>query len=187
MRGRLRFADLSRSVSIMATSETPPLRGLVGRSILLVDDEHDILSALGEVLRREFGGVTVHTADSGPGALDVLARHPPDVILSDYRMPQMNGIEFLQRARQVAPSASQMLITAYPDLQVAVDAIDKAGIEGFFVKPLNLLQLLDTVAATLHERVARGLRARAAAASYPMGRAPLDPGRQSPPVPNESP
>lgn len=130
-----------------------------------MDDERDILNALQELLQHEFEGVQVHAMPSGPAALELLSREPVDIIISDFRMPVMNGLQFLQEARRTTPGASQMLVTAYPDLQVAVEAIDTAGIEGFFVKPLNLQQFLDTVSATLHERIARQLRGRAHAAA----------------------
>ena len=79
--------------------------------LLVVDDEPYILSAIGRSLRRE--RLRVLTAGSGSEALELLARQRVDAVLSDYKMPGMDGAEFLRRARSVAPGARRILLTGW--------------------------------------------------------------------------
>jgi CheY-like chemotaxis protein len=120
--------------------------------ILLVDDEPDILESLGTLLERSLPDVRVVTASSGDQALELLADGSCDLVLADYRMPGMDGLEFLRRAQADAPGVPRMLITAYPDLQVAMEAINTAGVDSFLTKPLDTAQVLEQVRAALFRR-----------------------------------
>jgi response regulator RpfG family c-di-GMP phosphodiesterase len=72
-------------------------------------------------------------------------------------MPGINGLEFLERAREIAPESTRILITAFPDLKVATEAIEEAGISNYFVKPFDPGQLLDAVQVALHGHASRHL------------------------------
>jgi CheY-like chemotaxis protein len=87
----------------------------------------------------------VVTAPSGHEAVTVLERQPVDLVLSDYRMPGMDGVTFLRRAREVAPDAPRILLTAYPQLSIATRAVEDAGIHEFLTKPLDLGDLVGTI------------------------------------------
>ncbi|MGE0918705.1 response regulator [Trichlorobacter lovleyi] len=113
-------------------------------TVLLVDDEPNILQALQRLLRRETFRIV--TAASGTEALQLLSQlRGVAVILSDMRMPAMNGAEFLKRSREFAPESVRMLLTGYSDISDAVDAVNQGGISRYLSKPWNDTDLLQAV------------------------------------------
>lgn len=91
--------------------------------LLFVDDEEMAVVGFTRRYGEEF---TVYTATDGKRALETLRGHPQiAVIVSDQRMPVMSGVELLSRARSIMPDAIRMLMTAYTDLEVVIDAINK--------------------------------------------------------------
>ena len=94
------------------------------RRILLVEDEPDIRASLKDLLEMQIPGAQVATAGNGAEGLQEIQRSRPHVIITDYKMPGMNGLEFLQAARAYAPETPRMMMTAYPDLEVATRAIN---------------------------------------------------------------
>jgi two-component system, NtrC family, response regulator HupR/HoxA len=121
--------------------------------VLVVDDEPRVLDALEAILAAEF---RVLTAPSGPAALELLAQHEIAVIVTDYRMPQMSGVELLRRSRELAPEAMRIVLTAYTDVESLMDAINTGGIYHFISKPWDPHELTVVVrrAAERH-RLAR--------------------------------
>lgn len=111
-------------------------------TILAVDDEKENLNLLARVFDERH---RVLTARDGPAALDALGRHDVHVILADQRMPGMTGIELLETARTRHPEAVRILITAYPDTDVAVGAINRGGVQRFVSKPFDPAELLAVV------------------------------------------
>lgn len=128
------------------------------QTVLLVDDEADIRDSLQMLLEASVEGIEVLTAESGQAALDRLQRQPIDLIITDYKMPGMNGLEFLQRAQKVAPKTPRILVTAFPDLEIAIKAINEAGIENFFTKPFEPEQVLGVVRELLQEQRTQAMR-----------------------------
>ncbi len=78
-----------------------------------------------------------------------MEEHEIDVVISDFRMPGMDGLEFLRRAMERTPAAARILITAYPQLSLAMDAINDAAIQNFFTKPLQPAKVEEAVKAAL--------------------------------------
>lgn len=103
-----------------------------GPAILLVDDEIAILDGLRRQLRKKF---TVHTATSGAQGLELLAAHPVSVVVSDMRMPQMDGATFLSRVRNLHPDVVRILLTGQADTQAAITAVNEGQIYRFLTKP----------------------------------------------------
>ncbi len=101
--------------------------------VLCVDDEVNVLNVFKRTLGRHFDLIV---ADSGEKALGLLSEHPDvAVILSDYAMPGINGVEFLKQARLIAPDAIQLLLTGNIELDVAVNAINETDIFRYLPKP----------------------------------------------------
>ena len=124
------------------------------RTLLLVDDEPNILSALSRLLRRE--GYQLLTARSPLEAFELLAKHKVHVVLSDQRMPEMTGTEFLSRVRQMYPDTIRIVLTGYTDLESVTDAINRGAIYKFLTKPWSDDQLREQIRDAF--RVADGLR-----------------------------
>lgn len=119
----------------------------VKAAVLLVDDEAAILSALQRVFRKS--GYQILTAESGEQALDVLTREAVDVVLTDMRMPGMDGSELLQRVRRNWPNVSRVLMTGHADLNQTIRAINEAGIHHYIGKPWDDDELLSVMAEAL--------------------------------------
>lgn len=103
------------------------------KSLLIVDDEAGILSAMRRLLRRD--GYEIFTVGSAREGFEVLARHDVQVILSDQRMPEMNGTEFLSRARDLYPDTIRIVLSGYTDLESISGAINRGAIYKFLTKP----------------------------------------------------
>src|SRR5881275_2417207 len=114
----------------------------MARPILLaVDDDVNVLEAVVQDLRRQYGQeYRVMRAASGQAALDTLTQlktrgEAVGLLLSDQRMPGMNGVEFLVRSREIYPDARRVLLTAYADTEAAIQAINSARIHYYLNKP----------------------------------------------------
>lgn len=112
--------------------------------VLFVDDEENILKALQRLTMDE--PFETEIAGSGEAGLQKLAAlGNVALIVSDQRMPGMNGAEFLQQSQQLAPDAIRMLLTGYSDISAAADAINKGGASRYLNKPWNDDDLLQTL------------------------------------------
>lgn len=112
---------------VQTSLETPPF------TLLCVDDEANILSALRRLFRPL--GYRVHVATSGAEGLEILAREPIDLVISDMRMPVMDGATFLAEVRQRHPGAARILLTGYADMDSTVAAINQGEIYRYISKP----------------------------------------------------
>lgn len=114
------------------------------QTILCVDDEIDNLDALERLFRAKY---TVLRATSGPEALKVLDqnRGSVSVIITDQRMPEMTGVEFLQKALEKSPGSIRILLTGYTDMESVVSAINTGQIYRYLNKPWDPMDLLHTV------------------------------------------
>jgi len=111
-------------------------------TILIVDDEESILNSLQRVFHKE--GYELITARSGQEGLARLKEEGKEfsLIISDQRMPGMNGVEFLEKAKNIFPQAARILLTGYSDTEAVVEAINKGGIHRYMAKPWNEEELL---------------------------------------------
>ncbi len=112
--------------------------------ILFVDDEENILKSLTRLFMDE--EYEILTASSGAAGLAVLGDNPDvALIVSDQRMPQMTGVEFLEKARVLAPEAVRIILTGYADGQSAIDAINRAAANRYISKPWDDGELVTMV------------------------------------------
>ncbi|MDI6629571.1 FAD-dependent oxidoreductase [Rhodococcus sp. NPDC079359] len=109
--------------------------------ILSVDDDPGVSRSVARDLRRRYGEqYRIVRAESGAGALDALKElalrgTPVAILLADYRMPQMSGMEFLEQAMDIFPTARRILLTAYADTDAAIDAINVVDLDYYLLKP----------------------------------------------------
>ncbi|MNF58228.1 Hydrogenase transcriptional regulatory protein hupR1 [compost metagenome] len=110
--------------------------------ILFVDDEERILRSLAMQFRRQYDVLT----ESDPlRALERLKSEPVQIIVSDQRMPQMSGAQFLAQASEIAPHSLRILLTGYSDLDAAVDALNNGGIFRYLTKPWDQQEMAFTL------------------------------------------
>jgi len=102
-------------------------------TLLFVDDEVNVLSSL-KRLFRPFG-YRIFTAEGGAQGLEIMARETIDIVISDMRMPQMNGAEFLQKVKEQWPDTVRILLTGYAEIGATIDAINKGHIYRYISKP----------------------------------------------------
>ena len=128
-------------------------------AIITVDDDPDVSRAVARDLRRKYGSeYRIVRAESGSSALEALRElklrgDQVAVILADYRMPNMNGVEFLEHAMDVYPGARRVLLTAYADTSAAIDAINVVDLDHYLLKPWDppeekLYPVVDTLLDT---------------------------------------
>ena len=111
--------------------------------VLFVDDEPQLLSAIQLTMRKH---VQVHTAANGAEGLSVIQEMGPfALVVSDMRMPGMNGAQFLTKVRELAPQSVRMILSGQSDIQAAIDAVNEAHIFRFLSKPCPPHQLLAAV------------------------------------------
>jgi len=124
--------------------------------LLVVDDEEIVLVALRQTLLQL--GYRVTTASDAGKALGTLQEHEFAAVITDHQMPTLTGLEFLAQVRAVQPDASRVLITAVLNLSTVIDAINKAEIFRFLIKPWEREELLGTVRAAVERN--QSVRAR---------------------------
>jgi putative nucleotidyltransferase with HDIG domain len=104
-------------------------------TVLFVDDEVNILKALQRLLRSE--EMNVLCASRASEALELIEKHPTQVVVTDQRMPEMSGVDLLARVRERQPDVVRMMLTGYTEMKVAVDAINRGEIYRLITKPWN--------------------------------------------------
>ena len=112
-------------------------------SVLFVDDESNILSSLKRLVKPL--GVRCHIANSGPEALALLEEQKIDLIISDMRMPEMDGATFLTQAKKLQPDTVRMLLTGFADIDSTIHALNEGEISRYISKPWNDQELLQII------------------------------------------
>ena len=117
--------------------------------ILIIDDERAIRNSMREIL--EFEGYQVETADSGKGGLELAAKQAFDLIFSDVKMPEVDGLEVLRKLQESEAPCPVIMISGHSDIKTAVEAL-KTGAYDFITKPLDLPRLLNTTKNALEQK-----------------------------------
>ncbi len=116
-------------------------------TILFVDDEANILQSLKRLFRRE--PYTILTASSGKKGLKILAETPVDLLISDHRMPEMTGVEFMAQVKERLPNIMRIILTGYTNVNSITAAINEGNVYKFILKPWEDDQLKETVREAL--------------------------------------
>ena len=123
--------------------------------VLVVDDEPDMLVNVARILRR--GRYECVTAGSGDEAMTLFQQRRPDLVLTDLRMPGMDGLALLRAVTQHVPPTPVVIFTAYTSEAISQEAL-AAGASAFLAKPFTGAQLLESVRAALDHGGRRGAR-----------------------------
>jgi two-component system response regulator AtoC len=115
-------------------------------TVLIVDDEEVLAGAMGDYLGRH--GYDVNVKSTGEEALQLIEKEPPDIVVLDYRLPRLDGLEVLRRIKESRPEIEVIMLTAHGSVQGAVEAM-KLGAYDFLGKPLDLEELRLVVAKAL--------------------------------------
>lgn len=115
------------------------------KTVLVIDDQGDILDGVRELIENGIPETKVVTAGNAQEALRVIGETKIDLLIVDYKMPGMNGIEFLQEIQRRGRSIPRFIITAYPDADLAEAAINNLQVEGFFQKPLRVREFVTAI------------------------------------------
>ena len=122
---------------------------LPNRTLLLLDDERNVLNALVRLFRRE--GYRILVATRAREALELLAANEVQVVISDQRMPEISGTDFLARARELHPQTVRMVLSGHADLETIRDAINRGAVWQFLSKPWDDDELKSIVRAAFAE------------------------------------
>jgi DNA-binding NtrC family response regulator len=121
----------------------PSGAALPARTLLLVDDEPNVLAALKRLFRRE--GYAILTAEGGRAGMELLASNDVGVVISDARMPEMDGGEFLGKVREMYSPVVRIMLSGYTDLKAVTTAVNRGELFCFLTKPWDDNELLETV------------------------------------------
>jgi DNA-binding NtrC family response regulator len=105
-------------------------------TIVLVDDEDMVLTSLRSILALETD-YRIETFTSAKQALEHIKAHDVDLVISDYLMPEMDGISFLAQVRELKPEIPRIILTGYADKENAIKAINEVGLYQYIEKPWN--------------------------------------------------
>jgi sigma-B regulation protein RsbU (phosphoserine phosphatase) len=122
--------------------------------IMLVDDDELVLSSLRTMFEMNVGYEVLAFGDPLL-AVEALARNPVDLVISDYLMPKLNGIDLLKQVQRLQPEAARILLTGFADKQNAIRAINEAGLYQYLEKPWDNDQLLLSAKRALQEKSLR--------------------------------
>lgn len=112
------------------------------KNILVVDDELLIRDLLYDFYSEKDWGVSVY--DSGENALEALRNRKYDIALVDLKMPEIDGISFIRKVRDLYPLLPVVIMTAFPSVETAVEAL-RVKVEDYFIKPFNINKLYKTI------------------------------------------
>jgi response regulator RpfG family c-di-GMP phosphodiesterase len=113
-------------------------------NVLFVDDEENVLRSMRRLF-MDVDGINILTAPSGKEGLGMMKNTEVAVIVSDQRMPEMSGPEFLEKARKMQPESVRIVLTGYADINAAMDAVNKGGASKYITKPWGDNDLMLTV------------------------------------------
>ena len=121
-------------------------------TIILVDDEEMVLTSLSSLLSLETE-YSVHTFTSAKEAIEFVNSHDVDLIISDYLMPEMDGITFLGQVRLIKPDVPRIILTGYADKENAIKAINEVGLFQYIEKPWENDDLLIIIRNGLEKKM----------------------------------
>lgn len=120
----------------------------MSKKILILDDELEYVAALKDFLIQF--DYLIEAAAFPQNALDIISKHKPEIVLFDYKLPDMDGDIFFKKAKKLSDKTKYILITAYRD-DVVIEKFKKMGVDDAIIKPINLQELLDKIQSILKD------------------------------------
>jgi DNA-binding NtrC family response regulator len=118
-------------------------------AILIIEDEETVRLSLKAILEEE--GYEVSDVENGSGAIDLMGKKFYDILIVDYRLPDMTGLDFLKRAVQINKESVPIIVTGCISIEIAVESM-RVGTHDYLVKPLNIEELKKTLKNILEEK-----------------------------------
>ncbi|MGD9567269.1 MAG: LytR/AlgR family response regulator transcription factor [Sedimentibacter sp.] len=119
-------------------------------NILIIDDDQNIINALKRILNKN--EYIIYSANKSERAIDIIKNHDIDILLCDYNMPDMSGIEILKYAKDILPNAIRILITGNFDLNITISAINEVGIYYYISKPWKNEEVISIIEKAVNEK-----------------------------------
>jgi two-component system probable response regulator PhcQ len=116
-------------------------------SILVVDDEELFIENIKSIFSGE--SYIIITASSGKQGLEILKKQSVNMVISEYKIPLMNGLEFLEKVRIIYPDILTVMVTDQADINLAIKAVNEAGVYKFLLKPWDDIDFKNTIKRTL--------------------------------------
>jgi DNA-binding NtrC family response regulator len=116
-------------------------------TILVVDDEELFIEYIKSMLSSE--SYNVVTASNGKQGLEILKKQSVNLVISEYKIPLMNGLEFLEKVRIIYPDILTVMVTDQADINLAIKAVNEAGVYKFLLKPWDDIDFKNTIKRTL--------------------------------------
>ncbi|HLD29060.1 MAG TPA: response regulator, partial [bacterium] len=149
------LAIISKNIKTQKGLEPEGERTGLGARLLLVDDEPEILKTLSEILKSE--GFRISTADKGAEAVARLREEDIDLVILDYKMPDMNGLEVAAKIKEMKSGLPIVMLTGAPSVELAVQAM-KGGINDFLTKPVDVPNLLKILQKNIKRKEESGMK-----------------------------
>jgi excisionase family DNA binding protein len=151
---RFRKRDIDAWLS--AGRKSDAMIGAMGdpSSVLVVDDDEGVRNVIAATLSKADAGYDIAVAADGPAALAMLRVRKFDLLISDLKMPGMDGLTLIREARRLAPNLPVVIITGAPSEASAIEAVN-LGVSGYLLKPFRVPDVLDVVARALGSRESR--------------------------------
>lgn len=130
-------------------------------TLLVVDDEPRVCQYLAATLGRAFPRSRILTAPDGASGLVEIAGSRVDLVISDHRMPGMDGVTFLKRVREESPLTSRFLLTGFANVETVQRAVNEGHVKAFFTKPISSSVITESVRRALETQWALRMRAQA--------------------------
>ncbi|MCW8879690.1 MAG: ATPase, T2SS/T4P/T4SS family [Kangiellaceae bacterium] len=143
------YAELFTGKPVDDTDSTAEESAVNQYKILLVDDEPAVLKSLKRCFRRE--NYNILTVDNPLDALGIIAKEPIQLVVSDFKMPKMNGADFLREVKKTHPQIIRIMLTGHADTSAVMTAIKEGAVYKFILKPWNDDDLRVTVALALEQ------------------------------------
>ncbi len=117
--------------------------------IIIVDDEENILKSFARILRSE--KIEVLTFICPLEAIEAIKKLNVKIVISDFRMQKLNGVEFLQEIKKISPNAKRFILSGYADENLIKNSIENEIVHGYWLKPLDQKQFVDNIKLTLSQ------------------------------------